>query len=658
MQYGEKPSTGETTFAPTEGESETVPVKEAATGTVVVGTLPLTGTFSPFYATEDIDKAMLSQMIESPLRFNNKNELVNHAGSVNVETIDVEGTSKTKYTVKLNQGMNFSDGEAVTIDDYLFTIYTLADPMYEGPLDKLRKMDIQGLMEYYYDNSNVASFEKNIQKKTDKLLAEAKDDGLKQWMKDSNLAGWWNGELPGNINGEGLTWSDYIAGCGMDIGNLAIDDVNAVFEKLLECEFEYYKEDYMEKYKEELAKGKKREILQASLAEGAEITSISGITRVDDYTCEILVNTPHIEDREVLGLLPIVPSHYYGNGAAEKGNLTKMHEMGYAPMGSGPYTWGGYENYRVTLKANPSYHRGTPVNTELVFQEMNENQMVDAVLNGVVDVVKTQASMEAFEKCDAADNAYYFVSPGTSYQYIGINANNVTDRDLRKGLLSLIDKDSFVSETFGGLKDNLHYPVPATLMEYPEMSENPYPFNKEQALSYFKEAGYKQDKDGKLVKRKEQLVIDLGVAYSERNPLMSLAQRIKEELESIGAVCNLIEYKSEILWDTGDKQIIDMWIGTMTDVTNCNLNNAFEIENNVFGLQDKELQEKLDTVNRSLNAEERKPALLDALTLLMDKAVILPVCQDSEMIVVNTNRVVMEKNNFETMGDYFVWKIK
>ena len=109
------------------------------------------GVFSPFYYANEADRQLLELIFETPCAINSSNELTDRAGHVEEETVTSDsGSAQTKYTVSLQPNMTFSDGEPVTIDDYLFTLYVLSDPFYDGSLENLRELGIAGLDSYYY----------------------------------------------------------------------------------------------------------------------------------------------------------------------------------------------------------------------------------------------------------------------------------------------------------------------------------------------------------------------------------------------------------------------------------------------------------------------------------------------------------------------------
>lgn len=610
--------------------------------TMIVGSSVLGGVFSPFYYANEADRQLLELIFETPGAINSSNELTDRAGHVEEETVTSDsGSVQTKYTVKLQPDMTFSDGEPVTIDDYLFTLYVLSDPFYDGSLENLRGLGIAGLDSYYYDNEDPGAAAANLQKNIDRAVKDITDDGLKQWMKDSRLAGWWDGSMPGNADGRGMTWTDYMAGLGADLNGLDAGNPDAVFEKLVECEFTYYRDDYYKRYVKEITKNKTVEYMQATLAEGAEVTEISGIERVDDYTCTIVTDGYHAGALRRLALLPIVPSHYYGDGAVVKGNLETVQARNSEPMGMGPYVFQGYENYVVTMTANSGYYRGVPKASELKVQELNENQKLEAVLSGAVDITQLTATPEAFSRCEGAGVSYQ-LSDDTGFQYIGINAERVSSQDVRKGLLSLVDREAAVSSYYGGLADIVERPMSPAAPEYPAGAGSYYSYDIEQAKAFFKEAGY-TSKGGQLSHKKDgQLTVNIGVVRPVENPMMQLVNQLKSALESLGAACNIIEYQYDIMWDKADRETLDLWVGTMEGLTDSNLSRAYDISDNHFGLKDEKLKSAIEEGIGLSDLEQRRAKVAETLDLLMQKAVVLPVCQTVNMMVYNTDMLKAE----------------
>lgn len=62
-------------------------------------------------------------------------------------TITEQDDGTVWYDFTLREDLTFSDGEPVTVDDLIFSLYVLLDPSYEGP-NRLNTMPVQGLAEY------------------------------------------------------------------------------------------------------------------------------------------------------------------------------------------------------------------------------------------------------------------------------------------------------------------------------------------------------------------------------------------------------------------------------------------------------------------------------------------------------------------------------
>ena len=67
-------------------------------------------------------------------------------GIGNVEVTQNDDGS-VDYTIHIRDDQKFSDGEPMTIDDYIFSFYVLADPTYDGS-STIYALPIEGMEEY------------------------------------------------------------------------------------------------------------------------------------------------------------------------------------------------------------------------------------------------------------------------------------------------------------------------------------------------------------------------------------------------------------------------------------------------------------------------------------------------------------------------------
>lgn len=102
---------------------------------------PVDGVLSPFWATAEGDLTVVDMTQLSLLADEGRQSPTEISRTANPD-------GSTTVTVQLRNGLTFSDGEAVTSDDLLFTYYVLLDKNYDGPAT-LYQLPIRGLTEYW-----------------------------------------------------------------------------------------------------------------------------------------------------------------------------------------------------------------------------------------------------------------------------------------------------------------------------------------------------------------------------------------------------------------------------------------------------------------------------------------------------------------------------
>lgn len=118
---------------------------------LVVSTLTMDGKFSPFFYTSGNDGTIVDYTQLQLITNNEKAEPV--AGveyptaAWNFEMNVSDDQSSSTYKFWLKNGVQYSDGHVMDMNDVLFTLYTYLDPLYDGS-STLYSMDIQGLKAY------------------------------------------------------------------------------------------------------------------------------------------------------------------------------------------------------------------------------------------------------------------------------------------------------------------------------------------------------------------------------------------------------------------------------------------------------------------------------------------------------------------------------
>ena len=160
----------------TSADTAPEPLPELEEGEALeVGCEGFEGQFSPFYATlsSDRDAVELTQIrlltcdragapvlqgIEGEIRAYNGTDYTYYGPADLTITEQDDGT--VWYDFTLREDLTFSDGEPVTVDDLIFSLYVLLDLSYEGP-NRLNTMPVQGLAEYQSgDAPNIAGLQR------------------------------------------------------------------------------------------------------------------------------------------------------------------------------------------------------------------------------------------------------------------------------------------------------------------------------------------------------------------------------------------------------------------------------------------------------------------------------------------------------------------
>lgn len=134
---------------------------------IVIMTDELSGLFSPFYATSgtDMDVVGMTQIGMLSTDYNDKDGVSVKAGmdkACVVLDYEISEGDKPVYTFVIKNGLKFSDGEPLTMNDVMFNIYEYLDPVYTGS-STMYSIKIKGLNEYRTQtNGNSEEVEENL----------------------------------------------------------------------------------------------------------------------------------------------------------------------------------------------------------------------------------------------------------------------------------------------------------------------------------------------------------------------------------------------------------------------------------------------------------------------------------------------------------------
>ncbi len=172
---------------------------------LVIMTENLDGLFNPFFSTSANDGTIVSMtqigMLSSKL--NEKGEVdvafgQNEAtATLDFESVTNADATETVYTFVLKNGIKYSDGHPLTMEDVLFNLYVYLDPVYSGSAT-IYSTDIKGLAAYRYQQPGLNPGDSGNEDEINVLSAQYAQNrimSLVQLYTNTNKA----------INGQGAT---------------------------------------------------------------------------------------------------------------------------------------------------------------------------------------------------------------------------------------------------------------------------------------------------------------------------------------------------------------------------------------------------------------------------------------------------------------------
>ncbi len=578
---------GNSTPAPAESSApaeSAEPASDNSDTPLVVGYSPFSSKFSPFFAETAYDQDVASMTAIGLLTSDRTGAIIYNG--IEGETINYNGTDYTYYgpadlvvtenadgTVyydfTLRDDLVFSDGEPVTIDDVIFSMYVLCDPTYDGS-STLYAQPIEGMEEYrsgmdtrqnlilaagpdayaeneFYTEDQYNTFWAAFNAAGEKFAQEIVDycvaAGYAAGSEDvATAAAAWGYELA-----EDATAADFFAAIVDNYGyDLSDDGINTEtagtsISAFIEAELG----DAADEYK-------------AGVQTGESAANISGIQKTGDYSMRVVTTKVDATAIYQLGVT-IAPMHYYGDASLydydnnsfgfTKGDLSSVRAKTTQPMGAGPYKFVKFENGVVNFEANDLYYQGAPKTKYINFLETQEADKLNGVVTGTIDITDPSFSKDVVAAVESANGGtlngdvitvntvdnlgYGYIGMCSKVMNVGGEPDSEASKNLRKafGTIFSVYRDVAIDSYYGERASVINYPISNTSWAAPQptddgykvafsvdvdgndiytsdmTAEQKYEAAKQAALGFFEAAGYTVE-DGKLTAAPEGAALE------------------------------------------------------------------------------------------------------------------------------------------------------
>ncbi len=589
-----------------------------------IGVEGISGVFNPFYAESDADKTIVAQTARPIQRVASDNTLVNHSGGI---TYEFSGEDSIKYTVSIKNDMKFSDGTNITIDDVIFFYHFISDASYNGTYKDWYLNDIEGLKEYYFDDKNYKTSITNIENTVNEkytLSAISSEDFIK-YLTETEI----EGRFDGNINSvchTGATWKEYIEKLGY---TEALNDLGKkpTKEKLLnliagvEAENNPHSYNPESWYREKLYKS----YIEKNYSDGIDVTEISGIKKINDYTCTVIFNSKNINAVSQLNALLVSKNHY--SAEYVKGDAEKVKGIsGISAVSSGPYIITEHDKGKTVAISNEYYTDAKCSFNKLEFIETSSENAAKDVASGKIDVVSVQASSSVINSLSDKP-VTYLITNQNRYTTAFFNSRTL-ETSVRMGLIGLLSVNSVLEKEIGSYYTNLISPISIRFSEYPSKITTPY--YSETAFS-----AYKSFTDN-FVKE-----ITAYCCNGENSLEYKVLEAYKDILAKNEITLKIVVSDEAELRNAIVSGKADMWLETVYDGSTCD---KYEYYNslgkmNYTAVNSENIDSMTSSIRSSIGFSDKKQMTETLMKYVMEQAIECPVYQLQTVTVYNTDTV-------------------
>ena len=688
-------------------------------GTLVTCASGFENKFSPFFAqnVDDQNVTALTQILM--MEVDREGSPILNGASDEGETIPYNGTDYTyhtpanievvenadgsvDYNIEMRDDLTFSDGEPVTIDDFIFSLYVLADPTYDGSTT-LYSTPIKGMEEYRSGMSTLSL-----------LIAQAGEDNtdFSLWTEEQQTAFW--DAVNGGLTDFAQEIVDYCveAGYAADAEDVATaagawgfelsDGATAKDFALAIGDAYDWNFSAMEK---ETAGSALSDLIDkdvynyptVGVSTGESADHIEGIVRTGDYSMTITTSSLDATFIYHLGTY-VAPLHYYGDESKydydnnqfgfEKGDLSGVRAKTTSPMGAGPYKFNEVSNGTVYMDANDSYFKGAPKIAHLNVVETQDADKITGVQSGSLDVSDPSYSTEAASQIAEINGSDDFEGSVITtklvdfrgYGYIGISADNVkvgndpasdASKDLRKAIATVIAayRDEGIDSYYGDTASVINYPISNTSWAAPRVTDDGYQvaYSKDvdgndiytssmssdekydaalqAALGYFEAAGYTVE-DGKLTAApagaKLEYEVNIGGGGKGDHPTFLILKNAADAFAKIGFTLSVNDLaNASDLYQSYQTGVAEMWVAAWQAGTDPDMYQLYHSQGstNYYKINDADLDEQIMLARESTDQTYRKGLYKAAMEIIMDWGVEIPVYQRSDAVIFSSERV-------------------
>ena len=609
------------------------------------------------------------------------------------------------YAITLRDDVTFSDGTPMTIDDVIFNMYVYMDPTYDGSAT-FYSVPIVGIDEYrggmdtrmnvilaagpdgyeandLYTEEQYNTFWAAFQTAGEKFAQSIADYVMENYGAADFAAAvaMWGYEA----NDAAELWSKIVETYGYDLSD---DGINKEVATTSITDF----------IAEEIGDTWNDYIVGVKTGESAD--HVEGIVKTGDYS--MTLTTSELSTTAIYQLqMEIAPLHYYGDASLydydnnsfgfPKGDLSLVRAKTSTPMGAGPYIFKEYSDGVFYTDANPNYFLGAPKNGHVNMKETQEADKITGIQSGALDISDPSYSLEVRNQiadingADGDDGAIITtrLMDYRGYGYIALAAGNVKvgddpasqeSKDLRKAIMTVLSayRDEGIDSYYGETASVINYPISNTSWAAPQVTddgyqiaystdvegnaiytadmstESKYEAALNAALGYFEAAGYTVE-DGKVTAAPEgakmEYAVNIGASGNGDHPTFQTLTNAAAALKTIGFTLTVNDMaNASDLFASYQSGEAEGWVAAWQSTNDPDMYQLYHSNGstNYYEINDADLDELIIAARQTTDQEARKAMYKEAMEIILDWGVELPVYQRSEASIFSSERIVVD----------------
>lgn len=434
------------------------------------------------------------------------------------------------------------------------------------------------------------------------------------------------------------------------------------------------------------------------VATGADVDTVSGIVKTGDYS--MTITTTELSNSMIYQLqLPIASLDYYGDRSLydydnhsygfKKGDLSKVRSVTSNPMGAGAYTFNKYSDGVIYLDANPNYYEGEALIKHVNMKETQEADKITGVQAGTIDISDPSYSLEAANQIATINGGDSDLDGSVittrlkdfrGYGYIALSAENVKvgndpaseeSKDLRKAIMTVIAayRDEGINSYYGDTATIINYPMSNTSWAAPSVTDDGYKIaystdvdgNEiytsdmsgdtkyaaalQAALGYFEAAGYTVE-NGQVTAApagaKMEYTVNIGASGNGDHPSFQVLTNAAAALKTIGFTLTVNDLaNASDLYSSYQSGVAEGWVAAWQSTNDPDMYQLYDSNGstNYYKINDSDLDELIEAARQTTDQDDRKAMYKEAMEIILDWGVELPVYQRSEATIFSSERV-------------------